>query len=84
MAEMLGYEVDKHKFGIQISTADVRDGGLSGSTLREAISWGKNDKNMEDVMIWGEASVFFPLLIGYVSNKMKNNKRKSLGLNNVF
>jgi deoxyhypusine synthase len=84
MAEMLGYEVDKHKFGIQISTADVRDGGLSGSTLREAISWGKNDKNMEDVMIWGEASVFFPLLIGYVSNKMKNEERKGRSLNDVF
>ena len=84
MAEMLGYEVDKHKFGIQISTADVRDGGLSGSTLREAISWGKNDKNMEDVMIWGEASVFFPLLIGYVLNKMKNEKRKGRSLNDVF
>ena len=84
MAEMLGYDVDKHKFGIQISTADVRDGGLSGSTLREAISWGKNDKNMEDVMIWGEASVFFPLLIGYIFYNMKDKNRKGLHLNEVF
>ncbi len=84
MAEMLGYDVEKHKFGIQISTADVRDGGLSGSTLREAISWGKNDKNMEDVMIWGEASVFFPLLIGYIFYKMKDKKRKGRHLNEVF
>jgi len=84
MAEMLGYNVDKHKFGIQISTADQRDGGLSGSTLREAISWGKNDKNMEDIMIWGEASVFFPLLVGYIFNKMKNEKRKGRNLSTVF
>jgi len=84
MAEMLGYNVDKHKFGIQISTADQRDGGLSGSTLREAISWGKNDKNIEDIMIWGEASVFFPLLIGYIFNKMKNKKRKSRNLSKIF
>jgi len=84
MAEMLGYNVDKHKFGIQISTADQRDGGLSGSTLREAISWGKNDKNMEDVMIWGEASVFFPLLVGYIFNKMKNKNRKGRNLSKVF
>jgi|TARA_B110000263_G_scaffold217947_1_gene204320 deoxyhypusine synthase len=84
MAEMLGYNVEKHKFGIQISTADVRDGGLSGSTLREAISWGKNDKKMEDVMIWGEASVFFPLLIGYIFHKMKNKSRNGLHLNDVF
>ena len=84
MAEMLGYNVDKHKFGIQISTADQRDGGLSGSTLREAISWGKNDKNMEDIMIWGEASVFFPLLVGYIFNKMKNKNRKGRNLSKVF
>ena len=42
MAEMLGYSVNKHNFGIQISTADPRDGGLSGTTLKEAISWGEN------------------------------------------
>ena len=66
MAEMLGYSVEKHKFGIQISTADPRDGGLSGSTLKEAISWGKNDSHMDEVMIWGEASVYFPLLLSYI------------------
>ena len=78
MAEMLGYEVDKHKFGIQISTADVRDGGLSGSSLKEAISWGKNDKEMEEVMVWGEASVYFPIIINYVyynRKKRRNPKR---------
>ena len=79
MAEMLGYKVDKHKFGIQISTADVRDGGLSGSSLKEAISWGKNDKDMEEVMVWGEASVYFPLMINYVYyNREKTRKVKRL------
>ncbi len=84
VAEMLGFEVEKHKFGIQISTADLRDGGLSGSTLKEAISWGKNDKVMEEVMVWGEATVFFPLLIGYVNQKMKNIKRKGPKLAKIF
>ena len=79
MAEMLGYEVNKHKFGIQISTADIRDGGLSGSSLKEAISWGKNDKEMEEVMVWGEASVYFPIMINYVyQNKKKERKAKRL------
>ena len=79
MAEMLGYDVDKHKFGIQISTADIRDGGLSGSSLKEAISWGKNDKEMEEVMVWGEASVYFPIMINYVyHNKKKERKAKRL------
>ena len=76
MAEMLGYEVDKHRFGIQISTSDPRDGGLSGSTLKEAISWGKNDHKMEEVMIWGEASVYFPLLISYVAGVKRKDKKE--------
>jgi len=76
MAEMLGYNVEKHKFGIQISTADSRDGGLSGSTLKEAISWGKNDRKMEEVMIWGEASVYFPLLLSYVHNVKRDVKKE--------
>ena len=83
-AEMLGYEVDKHKFGIQISTADVRDGGLSGSTLKEAISWGKNDKEIEEVMVWGEATVYFPLLVGYVRQKLRDKKRKGRQFTNIF
>ena len=76
MAEMLGYKVEKHKFGIQISTADSRDGGLSGSTLKEAISWGKNDQEMEEIMIWGEASVYFPLLLSYVYMVKRNYKKE--------
>ena len=84
MAEMLGYEVEKHSFGIQISTADMRDGGLSGSTLKEAISWGKNDQKMDEIMVWGEATVFLPLLMGYVFGKMKNINRNLHKLNNIF
>lgn len=76
MAEMLGYNVKKHRFGIQISTADPRDGGLSGSTLKEAISWGKNDNDMEEVMIWGEASVYFPLLLSYVKDVERRDKKE--------
>ena len=83
-AEMLGYEVNKHKFGIQISTADVRDGGLSGSTLKEAISWGKNDKEIEEVMVWGEATVYFPLLVGYVDQKLRDKRRKGRQFTNIF
>ena len=66
----------KHNFGIQISTADQRDGGLSGSTLKEAISWGKNDSHMDEVMIWGEASVYLPLLLSYVQNINRKDKKE--------
>ena len=84
MAEMLGLEVEKHSFGIQISTADLRDGGLSGSTLKEAISWGKNHQDLDEVMVWGEATVFFPLMMSYIFHRMKNYERGKRKLNNVF
>jgi hypothetical protein len=31
---------------------------------------------MDEVMIWGEASVYFPLLISYISNLKRNNKKE--------
>ena len=34
-AEILGKEVDMHKYAIQITVADVRDGACSSSTLKE-------------------------------------------------
>ncbi len=40
-AEILGEDAPMHKYAIQVTVADVRDGALSGSTLKEASSWGK-------------------------------------------
>jgi deoxyhypusine synthase len=39
-AELLGHEAEMHRYSIQITVADERDGALSGSTLKEAHSWG--------------------------------------------
>jgi len=63
-AELLGYDVEMHKYTIQITVADERDGGLSGSTLKEAHSWGKVDKAREQ-MVYAEATLAFPLIAGY-------------------
>jgi deoxyhypusine synthase len=35
-AEVLGNDAPMHKYAIQVTVADVRDGALSGSTLKEA------------------------------------------------
>ena len=40
-AELLGKDVDMHKYAVQITVADSRDGACSSSTLKEASSWGK-------------------------------------------
>ena len=60
--DVLGNERPMHKYAIQITVADERDGGLSGSTLKEACSWGKVDKTFEQ-MVWAEATLVLPLII---------------------
>jgi len=39
--DILGKTANLHKYAIQITVADERDGGLSGSTLKEAHFLGK-------------------------------------------
>jgi deoxyhypusine synthase len=60
-AEILGKEVDMHKYAIQITVADVRDGACSSSTLKEACSWGKVDVAYEQ-MVYAEATSVIPLI----------------------
>lgn len=60
-AEILGKEVDMHKYAVQITVADSRDGACSSSTLKEACSWGKVDVAFEQ-MVYAEAGSVIPLL----------------------
>jgi deoxyhypusine synthase len=63
-ADILGVEASMHKYAIQITVADARDGALSGSTLKEASSWGKVDLTYEQ-MVYSEATLALPLIAGY-------------------
>lgn len=60
-AEILGHEVEMHKYAVQITVADVRDGACSSSTLKEACSWGKVDIALEQ-MVYAEATTVIPLI----------------------
>ena len=61
-AELLGHEdVEMHKYAVQITVADVRDGACSSSTLKEACSWGKVSTALEQ-MVFAEATTVLPLL----------------------
>jgi len=60
-AEILGVEADMHKYAVQITVADVRDGACSSSTLQEAASWGKVSTALEQ-MVYAEATSVLPLL----------------------
>jgi deoxyhypusine synthase len=63
-AEILGHDAPMHKYAIQVTVADVRDGALSSSTLKEASSWGKVDTTFEQ-MVYSEATLAVPLVAGY-------------------
>jgi deoxyhypusine synthase len=67
-AEILGVDAPMHKYAIQITVADSRDGALSGSTLKEASSWGKVDTTYEQ-MVYAEATLALPLIAGYAFHK---------------
>jgi len=67
-AEIIGKDVGMHKYAIQITVADERDGALSGSTLKEAHSWGKVDENFEQ-MVFAEATIALPLIASYAYHK---------------
>lgn len=67
-AEILGHEVDMHKYAIQITVADVRDGACSSSTLKEASSWGKVDTTFEQ-MVYAEATTVVPMIASYLYHK---------------
>src|SRR5271170_3868668 len=75
-AEILGVDAPMHKYAIQITVADVRDGALSSSTLKEASSWGKVDTVFEQ-MVYSEATLALPLITGYAYHKKAYEGRQS-------
>jgi deoxyhypusine synthase len=76
-AELLGKKVDMHKYAIQITVADTRDGACSSSTLKEASSWGKVDITKEQ-MVFAEATSVLPLIASdaYHREHWKNRDKK--------
>ncbi len=79
-AELLGHEAPMHKYAVQITVADERDGALSGSTLREACSWGKVAITHEQ-MVFCEATIAFPIIAGYGYQMSRQHKRQEKRFN---
>jgi deoxyhypusine synthase len=82
-AEILGKDVPMHKYAVQITVADVRDGACSSSTLKEANSWGKVDSSCEQ-MVYAEATTVLPLLASYAYHQGNWKKRKKWDLSKIF
>ena len=82
-AELLGKKVDMHKYAIQITVADTRDGACSSSTLKEASSWGKVDVSKEQ-MVFAEATSILPLIASDAYHKSHWKKRHRKSFSNLF
>lgn len=82
-AECLGIDAPMHKYAVQITVADVRDGACSSSTLKEASSWGKVD-TVHEQMVYAEATTVLPLIASYVYNKGDWKKREPKNWANIF
>ncbi len=82
-AELLGKEVPMHKYAVQITVADVRDGACSSSTLKEASSWGKVNATFEQ-MVYAEATAVLPLIASYIFHKMDWEKRARRNWSRIF
>lgn len=82
-AEILGKNVPMHKYAVQITVADVRDGACSSSTLKEASSWGKVETHFEQ-MVYAEATSVLPLIISCNYHKKDWKKRPRRKLSRIF
>ena len=83
-AEILGHEdVEMHKYAVQITVADVRDGACSSSTLKEACSWGKVSMAQEQ-MVYAEATTVLPLLASDAYHRGAWRERPQRNLSKLF
>jgi deoxyhypusine synthase len=82
-AELLGKKVDMHKYAIQITVADTRDGACSSSTLKEASSWGKVDATKEQ-MVFAEATSVLPLIVSDAYHRENWKKRDKKNFSKIF
>jgi deoxyhypusine synthase len=82
-ADILGHDAPMHKYAVQITIADVRDGALSSSTLKEASSWGKVDTAYEQ-MVFSEATIALPLIAGYAWHKRAWQERRQRSFSTLF
>lgn len=82
-AEILGTAAPMHKYAVQITVADVRDGACSSSTLQEACSWGKVDTHFEQ-MVYAEATTVVPLITSYLYHSGAWKKREKKEWSKLF
>ncbi len=78
------YQILKIKEGgsdfiVQLTDARPDTGGLSGATLQEGKSWGKiKTSHKGNVVVYGDVSVYFPILCAHLLTKCKPRNKKRI------
>jgi len=62
-------------YAIQITMDRPEPGGLSGATLREAISWGKINENAKFSTVISDATIALPLIFWFLKTLRKVGKK---------
>ncbi|APX98096.1 deoxyhypusine synthase [Natronorubrum daqingense] len=60
-----------YDYGVQLTMDPKQTGGLSGATLEEARSWGKLEKDAENVSVYGDATISLPLVIAATLERLE-------------
>lgn len=60
---------------IQLTTDTPENGGLSGATLSEAVSWGKISEGARFVTVYGDATITLPMLVAAALERLEGLER---------
>ncbi|HUT17224.1 MAG TPA: deoxyhypusine synthase family protein [Acidobacteriota bacterium] len=73
-------------YAVVITMDRPETGGLSGSTLKETVSWGKVKGEADKIMVIGDALIIFPIIVASVVERLGSDftrtpylKREKLG-----
>ena len=72
--QSLQFSPNSAKYAIQITMDRPEQGGLSGATLEEAISWGKVNEKAKYSTIISDATIALPLILWFLKESQKKKK----------
>jgi deoxyhypusine synthase len=60
-----------YDYAVQLTMDPKQTGGLSGATLDEARSWGKLEKDAENVSVYADATITLPLVVAAARERLE-------------
>ncbi|RKD98265.1 deoxyhypusine synthase [Halopiger aswanensis] len=63
---------DAYDYAVQLTMDPKQTGGLSGATLDEARSWGKLEKDADNVSVYADATITLPLVVAAARERLED------------